>query len=47
MSAAQSPGPAKQFSGTRLGEDITAMTLIANVIDQAERFLPEMVANAG
>jgi hypothetical protein len=27
-------------------DDITAITLIASLIDQAERFLPEMVTNA-
>jgi hypothetical protein len=32
--------------GAWLGDDITAMTLIASLIDQAERFLPEMVTNA-
>jgi hypothetical protein len=32
--------------GAWLGDDIIAMTLIASLIDQAERFLPEMVANA-
>ena len=32
--------------GAWLGDDITAMTLITSLIDQAERFLPEMVTNA-
>jgi hypothetical protein len=32
--------------GAWLGDDITAITLIASLIDQAERFLPEMVTNA-
>ncbi len=32
--------------GAWLGDEITAMTLIASLIDQAERFLPEMVTNA-
>jgi hypothetical protein len=28
------------------GNDLTAITLIASLIDQAERFLPELVTNA-
>ena len=32
--------------GAWIGDEITAMTLIASLIDQAERFLPEMVTNA-
>jgi hypothetical protein len=32
--------------GTWLGDDIAAMTLIASLIDQAGRFLPELVTNA-
>jgi hypothetical protein len=32
--------------GAWLGDEITAMTLIASLIEQAERFLPEMVTNA-
>jgi hypothetical protein len=28
------------------GDDLTAITLIASLIDQAERFLPELVTNA-
>lgn len=32
--------------GAWLGDDITAMTLIASLIDQAERVLPEMTTNA-
>jgi hypothetical protein len=32
--------------GAWIGDDVTAMTLIASLIDQAERFLPQMVANA-
>jgi hypothetical protein len=29
-----------------LGDDLTAITLIASLIDQAERFLPDLVTNA-
>ena len=29
-----------------LGDDLAAITLLASLIDQAERCLPEMVANA-
>src|SRR6266516_136353 len=29
-----------------LGDDLTAITLIASLIDQAERFLPELVTSA-
>ena len=32
--------------GAWLGDDMTAITLIASLIEQAERFMPEMVANA-
>jgi hypothetical protein len=32
--------------GAWLGDDLTAMTLIGSLIDQAERFLPELVTNA-
>jgi hypothetical protein len=32
--------------GAWLGDDLTAMTLIASLIGQAERFLPELVASA-
>ena len=32
--------------GAWLGDEIIAMTLIASLIEQAERFLPEMVTNA-
>ena len=32
--------------GTWLGDDIAAMALIASLIDQAERFLPEHVLEA-
>jgi hypothetical protein len=32
--------------GAWLGDDLTAITLIASLIDQAERFLPELVTNA-
>jgi hypothetical protein len=32
--------------GARLGDDLIAITLIASLIDQAERFLPELVTNA-
>jgi hypothetical protein len=32
--------------GAWLGDDLTAITLIASLIDQAERFLPELVASA-
>ncbi len=32
--------------GSWIGDDITTMTLIASLIQQAERFLPEMVTNA-
>ena len=28
------------------GDDLTAITLIASLIDQAERFLPELITNA-
>jgi hypothetical protein len=33
-------------SGAWLSDDITAMTLITSLIDQAARFLPELVTNA-
>jgi hypothetical protein len=29
-----------------LGDDLTAITLLASLIDQAERCLPELVTNA-
>jgi hypothetical protein len=32
--------------GAWLGDDLTAITLIASLIDQAERFLPEPVTSA-
>jgi hypothetical protein len=32
--------------GAWLGDDLTAITLIASLIDQAERCLPELVHNA-
>ena len=32
--------------GAWLGDDLTAITLIASLIGQAERFLPELVTNA-
>ncbi len=32
--------------GAWLGDDLTAITLIASLIDQAERFLPELATNA-
>src|SRR5215470_16441101 len=32
--------------GAWLGDDLTAITLIASLIEQAERFLPELVTNA-
>jgi hypothetical protein len=32
--------------GAWLGDDLIAITLIASLIDQAERFLPELVTNA-
>jgi hypothetical protein len=32
--------------GAWLGDDLTAMTLIASLIDQAERCLPELVTSA-
>jgi hypothetical protein len=32
--------------GAWLGDDLTAMTLLASLIDQAERCLPELVTNA-
>jgi hypothetical protein len=32
--------------GAWLGDDLAAITLIASLIDQAERFLPEMVTTA-
>jgi hypothetical protein len=32
--------------GAWLGDDLTAITLIASLIDQAERFLPEFVTSA-
>lgn len=32
--------------GAWLGDDLTAITLIASLIDQAERCLPELVTNA-
>ena len=32
--------------GAWLGDDLTAITLIASLIDQAERFLPDLVTNA-
>ncbi len=32
--------------GAWLGDDLTAITLTASLIDQAERFLPELVTNA-
>jgi hypothetical protein len=34
------------FRSPWTGDDITAMTLVASLIEQAERFLPEMVTNA-
>jgi hypothetical protein len=35
-----------QRRGAWLGDDLTAMTLIASLIDQAERCLPELVTSA-
>jgi hypothetical protein len=32
--------------GARLGDDLTAITLLASLIDQAERFLPDLVTTA-
>jgi hypothetical protein len=32
--------------GAWLGDDLAAITLIASLIDQADRFLPELVASA-
>jgi hypothetical protein len=32
--------------GAWLGDDLTAITLIVSLIDQAERFLPELVTSA-
>jgi len=32
--------------GAWLGDDLTAITLIASLIDQAERFLPDLVTSA-
>jgi hypothetical protein len=32
--------------GAWLGDDLTAITLIASLINQAERFLPELVTSA-
>jgi hypothetical protein len=32
--------------GIRLGDDLTAITLTASLIDQAERFPPELVTSA-
>ena len=32
--------------GAWLGDDLTAITLTASLIDQAERFLPELVTSA-
>jgi hypothetical protein len=32
--------------GAWLGDDLTAITLVASLINQAERFLPELVTNA-
>jgi hypothetical protein len=32
--------------GAWLGDDLTAITLLASLIDQAERCLPELVTNA-
>jgi hypothetical protein len=32
--------------GAWLGDDLTAITLIAGLIDQAKRFLPELVTSA-
>jgi len=32
--------------GAWLGDDLTAITLIASLIDQAERFLPDLVTTA-
>ena len=32
--------------GAWLGDDLTAIMLIASLADQAERFLPELVTNA-
>ena len=39
----------RQLAGRRgawLGDDLTAITLTASLIDQAERFLPELVTSA-
>ena len=35
-----------QRHGAWLGDDLTAITLIASLIDQAGRFLPELVTSA-
>jgi hypothetical protein len=35
-----------QRRGAWLGDDLTAITLIASLIDQAERCLPELVTSA-
>jgi len=35
-----------QRRGAWLGDDLTAITLIASLIGQAERFLPELVTSA-
>ena len=35
-----------EHRGAWLGDDLTAITLIASLIDQAERFLPELVTSA-
>jgi hypothetical protein len=35
-----------EHCGAWLGDDLAAITLIASLIDQAERILPELVASA-
>jgi hypothetical protein len=35
-----------QRRGAWLGDDLTAITLLASLIDQAERFLPDLVTSA-
>jgi hypothetical protein len=35
-----------EHRGAWLGDDLTAITLIASLIDQAERFLPDLVTTA-
>lgn len=38
--------PLAEHHGAWLGDDLIAITLLANLIDQAERCLPELVTNA-